>query len=132
MVLQIDDHMVHRGHGVFETLVIKEGHLYQLGRRIERFLSSAAKANIPLPSGISAQQLVRTVMETVAASRLQDGHVRMFLSGGRGNFELSGNACVNSALYLIVIKRSEDEDDSEGRLVRVRSHAKCPHDIAMF
>ena len=114
MIIQMDDHMVHRGHGVFDTATIREGHIYQIGAHVERFLSSAAKANIPLPPGISPQQLVRTILETAAASKLQDGHLRMFLSAGRGDFELSGNTCLRSALYVIAIKRPDDADNSDG------------------
>ncbi|PQP96908.1 D-amino-acid transaminase chloroplastic-like [Prunus yedoensis var. nudiflora] len=28
MVIPIDDHMVHRGHGVFDTVIILNGHMY--------------------------------------------------------------------------------------------------------
>jgi 4-amino-4-deoxychorismate lyase len=37
MVIHMDDHMVHRGHGVFDTVLITDGHLYQLPQHIERF-----------------------------------------------------------------------------------------------
>ena len=32
MVLPLDDHMVHRGHGVFDTATLTHGMLYQLDR----------------------------------------------------------------------------------------------------
>ena len=36
---------------VFDTAILTRGHLYQLDQHFERFLNSAYKANIPLPSG---------------------------------------------------------------------------------
>jgi hypothetical protein len=67
-VVQLDDHMVHRGHAVFDTAMLVEGHLYQLDQHLARFLTSAAKASIPLPAGMSVEQMKRTILETAAAS----------------------------------------------------------------
>lgn len=102
MVVQLDDHMVHRGHGVFDTAILVEGHLYQLDQHLRRFLTSAAKANIPLPPGMSVEQMRRTILETAAASCKLNGHVRYWLSAGRGGFGLSGNECIRSAFYCVV------------------------------
>src|SRR3989338_5859529 len=49
MVLPLDDHMVHRGHAVFDTAVLAHGNLYQLDQHLQRLLRSAEMAHIPLP-----------------------------------------------------------------------------------
>ena len=49
MSVPLDDHMVHRGHGVFDTAMILDGHLYELDPHLDRFLRSAAKARIGTP-----------------------------------------------------------------------------------
>src|SRR3954464_11632305 len=49
MVLPLDDHMVHRGHAVFDTAILANGLLYQLDQHLERFLRSADMARIALP-----------------------------------------------------------------------------------
>src|SRR3989304_7160878 len=54
MVLPLDDHMVHRGHGGFDTAVLADGMLYQLDQHLERFLRSAHMARIPPPFPLSA------------------------------------------------------------------------------
>src|SRR5262245_66557682 len=46
MVLPLDDHMVHRGHSVFDTAAIVNGKLYQLDAHIKRLLRSAAMARL--------------------------------------------------------------------------------------
>ena len=48
MVLPFDDHMVHRGHGVFDTAYVHEGRAYQLDRHLDRFIRSTESAKIPL------------------------------------------------------------------------------------
>src|SRR5712671_7821526 len=49
MVLPLDDHMVHRGHAVFDTAMIVNGKLYQLDAHLERLLRSAEMARLQLP-----------------------------------------------------------------------------------
>lgn len=117
MLVQLDDHMVHRGHGVFDTALLVEGHLYQLDHHLQRFLTSAAKANIPLPLGLSLDQMRRTIAETAAASCKMDGHVRYWLTAGRGGFGLSGNECLSSAFYCVVYTK-EQEDAKEDEYLR--------------
>jgi hypothetical protein len=40
MVLPLDDHMVHRGHAVFDTATLTHGMLYQLDPHLDRLLRS--------------------------------------------------------------------------------------------
>ena len=77
MVLHMDDHLVHRGHAVFDTAEITSGHLYCLDAHFSRFMASAAKAGIPLP--YTQAQMYRIILETAAASRLLFGRHRIGL-----------------------------------------------------
>ncbi|MEZ5419042.1 MAG: hypothetical protein R2708_17135 [Vicinamibacterales bacterium] len=43
MVLLFDDHMVHRGHGVFDTASLVDGRIYDLDAHLDRFIQSAAQ-----------------------------------------------------------------------------------------
>lgn len=115
MVLQIDDHMIHRGHAVFESVSFVKGHVYQLNAHLDRLFINASKTNIPLPRNISISQLKRTVLETVAASKLMDGVVKIFLSSGRGGFGLSNEECLNSTgstLYIVAIDQDIMQHDT--------------------
>src|ERR1041385_753685 len=49
MVLPFDDHMVHRGHGVFDTAAIVDGKLYDLEAHLDRFIRSAGLSKLRLP-----------------------------------------------------------------------------------
>ena len=71
MMLHVDDHMVHRGHCVFDTAIIVDGYAYQLEEHLERFQRSAEMAGILLPNSI--EQLSRIVLETAAASKQVNG-----------------------------------------------------------
>lgn len=102
MVLPLDDHMVHRGHGVFDTATLTHGMLYQLDAHIDRLLRSAELARISLP--FSRGRLRQIILDTVAASRQRDGSVRYWLSAGPGGFGLGPGECVASVFYVIVFK----------------------------
>src|SRR5262245_52485050 len=49
MVIPFDDHMVHRGHGVFDTAAIVNGKVYDLEAHLDRFLRSAGLSRLTVP-----------------------------------------------------------------------------------
>ena len=103
MVLPLDDHMVHRGHAVFDTATLAQGKLYQLDAHLDRLLGSAKLARIPLP--FSREQLRQIILDTAAASGQRDGSVRYWLSAGPGGFALGPAECVGSSFYVVVFKQ---------------------------
>jgi 4-amino-4-deoxychorismate lyase len=127
MVLPLDDHMVHRGHAVFDTATLTNGMLYQLDPHLERFIRSANAARIPLP--FPQEQLRQIILETAAASGQRDGSVRYWLSAGPGGFGLGPGECVGSSFYVIIFKQEAYPDTyySEGmRVITSRVPIKPP------
>ncbi|KAJ9182938.1 hypothetical protein P3X46_006868 [Hevea brasiliensis] len=107
MVIPIDDHMVHRGHGVFDTAIIFDGYLYELDVHLDRLLRSASKAKISSPFPCST---VRNILiQMTAASKCKKGTIRFWLSAGPGDFLLSPAGCPTSSFYAVVI----DDDFSQ-------------------
>lgn len=103
MVLPLDDHMVHRGHAVFDTATLTHGMLYQLDPHLDRLIRSADGARIPLP--FPRERLRQIILETAAASRQREGSVRYWLSAGPGGYALGPAECVSSSFYVIVFKQ---------------------------
>jgi 4-amino-4-deoxychorismate lyase len=66
MVLPFDDHMVHRGHAVFDTATLVSGMLYQLDQHLDRLLRSAEMARISLP--FPRAKLRQIILETAAGA----------------------------------------------------------------
>ncbi|XP_038896805.1 D-amino-acid transaminase, chloroplastic isoform X2 [Benincasa hispida] len=104
MVIPIDDHMVHRGHGVFDTAAIVDGYLYELDEHLDRILRSASMAKINLPITYDREMIRRILIRTVSASKCRNGSLRYWLSAGPGDFQLSSSGCYQSALYAVVIQ----------------------------
>jgi 4-amino-4-deoxychorismate lyase len=103
MVLPLDDHMVHRGHAVFDTATLTHGMLYQLDPHLDRLLRSAQLARIPLP--FPREDLRQIILDTAAASGKRDGSVRYWLSAGPGGFALGPAECIGSSFYVIIFKQ---------------------------
>lgn len=103
MVVPLDDHMVHRGHAVFDTATLTHGMLYQIDAHLDRLIKSAEGARIPLP--FPRQQLRQIILETAAASQRRDGSVRYWLSAGPGGYGLGPAECIGSSFYVIVFKQ---------------------------
>lgn len=97
MLVHVDDHMVHRGHAVFETCVVVDGHVYQLEAHLDRFFASCEAARVDSP--LSREDVRRVVLHTAAAARALDGHIRLWASAGRGTFGVSPRGCARGTLY---------------------------------
>ncbi|XP_008226423.1 PREDICTED: D-amino-acid transaminase, chloroplastic-like [Prunus mume] len=101
MVIPIDDHMVHRGHGVFDTAIILNGFIYELDVHLNRFLRSASKAKISSPFPRSTLRSI--LVQLAAASQIKKGTLRYWLSAGPGNFLLTPAESSTPAFYAVVI-----------------------------
>ena len=127
MVLPLDDHMVHRGHAVFDTAAVVDGMLYQLDPHLERLLRSAEMARIPL--SFEPQQLRRIIIDTAAASGQRNASVRYWLSVGPGGFSLSSRECIHSSFYVMIFHPEPEPERfyTEGvRLVTSTVPIKAP------
>src|SRR5436190_15555622 len=71
MVIPFDDHMVHRGHGIFDTAAIVDGKIYDLDAHLDRFLASADRSKLRLPG--SRDDIRDIIIKTTAASGRRDG-----------------------------------------------------------
>lgn len=86
MVIPFDDHMVHRGHGIFDTAGIVNGRIYDLDAHLDRFLKSAERSKLKLPG--SRDEVRDIIIKTTAASGRRDGSIRYWLSSGPGSLDL--------------------------------------------
>ena len=111
MVLPMDDHMAHRGHGVFDTAHLHNGHLHMLDRHIERFFKSMAAANIPPPlDEATAKSLI---LRVAAAGGLREGQLRFYASAGPGGFALDQAECVKSQFYCVAVKKRTNTNEKD-------------------
>ena len=100
MVIPFDDHMVHRGHGVFDTAAIVDGKIYDLEAHLDRFLRSAGLSKLPLPC--PRDEMRSIIGRTAAASGKRDGSIRYWISAGPGSLGLPPAAGAEPGFFVII------------------------------
>ena len=100
MVLPFDDHIVHRGHGVFDTAAIVDGKIYDLEAHLDRFVRSAGLSRLPLPC--PREEMREIIARTAAASGQRDGSVRYWISAGPGSLGLPPAAGAEPGFFVMI------------------------------
>jgi branched-chain amino acid aminotransferase len=100
MLVPVDDHMVHRGDGVFEAFKCLQGSVYLLQRHLDRLERSAAMVDLAWP--MDRPQLRDRILDTIRAAGASDCLVRLYISRGPGDFSPSPSASLGSQLYIVV------------------------------
>jgi 4-amino-4-deoxychorismate lyase len=100
MVIPFDDHMVHRGHGIFDTAGLVGGMIYDLEAHLDRFLLSAERSKLRLPG--TREQIRDIIVKSAAASGRRDGSIRYWLSSGPGSLELTPAAGAEPGFFVMV------------------------------
>jgi 4-amino-4-deoxychorismate lyase len=100
MVIPFDDHMVHRGHGIFDTAGLVGGKIYDLEAHLDRFLRSAERSKLALPG--RREDLRDIIIRTAAASGRRDGAIRYWLSSGPGSLELTPAAGATPGFFVMI------------------------------
>lgn len=100
MLIPIDDHLVHRGDGVFEAMKYVRGEIYLLQDHLDRLESSALQLGMKWP--FSRDHLATILMDTIRASGAVEAVLRVFLSRGPGGFTTNPYDSVGTQLYVVV------------------------------
>lgn len=102
MLLPLDDHIAHRGDGVFETIKYTEGKLYRLEAHLDRMKRSAAGLFLTAPC--SWDEIRDIVIAVAAAGGVPEGQMRVLLGRGPGGFGIDPAECPVASLYIVAYK----------------------------
>lgn len=100
MLVPVDDHMVHRGDGIFESFKCLDGGIYNLAAHLERLERSCAKIGISLP--VSLDEMADIIAQTLRAGGKPDALIRVLVSRGQGTMGIDPYKCLGSELYVVV------------------------------
>lgn len=100
LLIPMDDHMVHRGDGVFEALKSVNGKIFLLDAHLARLENSAQK--IGLRSPYSKSGMADIIKETLMASGKTNCLIRVFLSRGPGGFSTNPYDPAQSQFYVAI------------------------------
>ena len=102
MVVPVDDHMVHRGDGLFETFKCVDGAIYNLAAHLDRLEGGARTIALELPW--SRADIERIVGAVLRAGGRRDALVRVFVSRGPGGHSANPYECPRPLLMVLAIR----------------------------
>ena len=105
MSIPVDDHLVHRGDGIFEAFKCEAGKVYGMHRHLDRLDRSSLAAELPVP--MDRETLVETILATLRASGRPDAIIKLLISRGPGGFSASPLECPEAMVYVVVSRLSK-------------------------
>jgi len=106
MMLPVDDHMAHRGDGVFESFKCVGGNIYNLAAHLIRLEHSCAQLGIDTP--VSLDEMAEVVVQTLRAGGRRDALVRLLVSRGPGTMGINPYECTGPEYYVVAYELKRD------------------------
>ena len=98
--VSVFDHGVLYGDGCFEGIRFYSGKVFRLEEHIVRLFNSMRYLMIELPW--SFEEVCDATKETVAASGMEDGYIRLVVTRGVGDLGLNPRNCPKASMFIIV------------------------------
>lgn len=102
LLLPLDDHLCHRGDGLFESICYRERRIFALEAHLARMAEGAALLGIAPPCPFEA--MADLISDVARASGASHGDLRVFLSRGPGGFGVSPAECPAPSLYIVALR----------------------------
>ena len=101
MTVPISDHMVHRGDGVFETLRVVKGAIYDLDAHLSRLKKSSEAIGMKWSKSLEEIKTICFEMLKMEKSK-KDALIRLFISRGPGGFAADPRDSIGTQLYIVL------------------------------
>jgi Branched-chain amino acid aminotransferase/4-amino-4-deoxychorismate lyase len=108
MLMPLDDHLAHRGDGIFETVKYCGGRLYDLSGHLDRMKRSSAGIYLSPPCGW--EEIRSIIIEVAAAGQEPLGMVRILLGRGPGGFGIDPKECPLASLYVVAYRFTQPSE----------------------
>lgn len=102
MVVPLDDHMVHRGDGLFETFKCVDGAVYNLAAHWQRLERGAQRISLPLRW--SREDIGRLLRDVLHAGGHKDAMIRIFVSRGPGGHSANPYESPEPLLMILALR----------------------------
>ncbi len=127
MLIPADDHLVHRGDGVFDSAKCVGGRVFNFDAHIARLFRCAEA--IGIKPKWTPEEVREICLETVRAGGHPDCSLRIIFSRGTGSMGVAPADCPSPALYVATYKTGPvfmDDHPGGGALIRSEMVAKTP------
>ncbi len=104
LLAPLDDHLCHRGDGVFESIRYRQRRLFQLDLHLARLRRSADAIRLAPPC--PWDDLRDRIIAVARAGGQDEGGIRVLVGRGPGGFGISPAECPQSSLYIIAWRQT--------------------------
>ncbi len=121
MMIPVDDHLVHRGDGVFESIKCSGWNIYNLAAHLRRLQHSMKPLAImpPCPD----EELIELISDTVCAGGHGDSLIRLLISRGPGSLNVNPYDSPRSQIYIVASRLPPPFMQTHPRGARVETSA---------
>lgn len=98
--VSVFDHGLLYGDGIFEGIRVYNGKVFRLKEHVDRLCSSAQA--IALDIGMSCEEMIKAVEDTVEANEKQNAYIRLVVTRGEGDLGISPYLCKKASVIIIV------------------------------
>lgn len=98
--VSVFDHGLLYGDGVFEGIRSYGRLVFKLKEHIDRLFESAHSIMLEIP--LSKEKLIKAVIDTLKANRLNDAYIRLVVTRGEGDLGLEPRKCVKGPTVIII------------------------------
>ncbi len=102
LLVPLDDHMVHRGDAIFESLSLLEGRIIQLDAHLERMKHSADVLALEPPC--PWEDVRRIIIDVAVTGGEPYGGLKVLLGRGCGGLGVDPAECSESSLYIVATR----------------------------
>src|SRR6476660_772092 len=89
--VNVYDHGLLYGDGVFEGIRAYNGRVFKLARHLERLVDSAKAVRLALPK--PAEDIADIVLDTCRRNAIVDGYIRLVVTRGVGTLGIDPRTC---------------------------------------
>ena len=98
--ISVFDHGFLYGDGVFEGIRSYNCLVFKLKEHIDRLYESAH--TIMLDIGMTKQEMIKAVLDTLKANKLKDSYIRLVVSRGTGDLGMDPRKCTGKPAVIII------------------------------
>jgi len=98
--ISVFDHGLLYGDGVFEGIRSYQRRVFKLKEHIDRLFESSQSIMLKIP--LTREQMIKAVLQTVKANKLDNAYIRLVVTRGEGDLGLDPRKCYKGATIIII------------------------------
>lgn len=102
LLIPVDDHLVHRGDGVFESISLSEGKILQLDAHMDRLKSSSEALYLTPP--LSWEKMEEIFFAVAKVGNFPNGNLKILLGRGEGGMGVDPAESPKASFFCIASK----------------------------